>query len=333
VSDALFATMSAWLAPAEPAARARVASATSAQLADGLDALGFSRSAVAAVSRHFDAARADATFADLLARLVSAVEAARGRPEAPLAIWDDPHDAGDARRLLYLYLVALCAPGARAHLVTLGAPGDVVDATLHSFARHARLYEESWGVVGIDAGWWQLLALRGELVEIGRLQYHDVRLGRSSLSPHPWYDDAEAHRRGAGFCPGDAHVGLHIPAGPGFSAAALDASLERAREVLGAIWPSSQRRLASCASWLLDDQLDAHLDASSHILAFARRFTMVPGALEDDADILHFVFRRPRAGLDELPQRTRLERAIVAHLRAGGHWRTRTGWIDFDGPR
>jgi hypothetical protein len=36
--------------------------------------------------------------------------------------------------------------------------------------------------------------------------------------------------------------------------------------------------------------------------------------------------------LDDLPQRTTLERAIVAHLRAGGHWRARTGWFEFDRP-
>jgi hypothetical protein len=28
-----------------------------------------------------------------------------------------------------------------------------------------------------------------------------------------------------------------------------------------------------------------------------------------------------------LPQRTTLERAIVGHLRAGEHWRNRTGWL------
>ena len=57
---------------------------------------------------------------------------------------------------------------------------------------------------------------------------------------------------------------------------------------------------------------------------------MVPGGY-DDADTLEFVFRRPGLRLDELPQRTTLERAIVARLRDGGHWRSRTGWFDFDG--
>jgi len=48
---------------------------------------------------------------------------------------------------------------------------------------------------------------------------------------------------------------------------------------------------------------------------------------------LKFVFDRPptplRPGdLDALPQRTSLQRALVAHLRSGGHWWTRVGWCD-----
>jgi hypothetical protein len=49
-----------------------------------------------------------------------------------------------------------------------------------------------------------------------------------------------------------------------------------------------------------------------------------------------FVFHRrydglnvPTTLLDELPQQTTLQRAIVAHLRAGGHWHSRTGWFPF----
>jgi len=45
------------------------------------------------------------------------------------------------------------------------------------------------------------------------------------------------------------------------------------------------------------------------------------------------VFGRELAGfgdraafLDQLPQETSLQRAIVAVLRSGNHWHTRTGW-------
>ena len=49
--------------------------------------------------------------------------------------------------------------------------------------------------------------------------------------------------------------------------------------------------------------------------------------------ILHLCHRRfdgpevPPALLAELPQRTSLERAVVGHLRDGGHWYNQTGWF------
>jgi len=55
---------------------------------------------------------------------------------------------------------------------------------------------------------------------------------------------------------------------------------------------------------------------------FQRRFTMVPGARENDGAILHFVFgvERPKR-LEALPQHTTLERAVVCHLQNGRHCR------------
>ena len=44
--------------------------------------------------------------------------------------------------------------------------------------------------------------------------------------------------------------------------------------------------------------------------------------------MLGFVFgRADPVDLEDLPQRTSLERAFVQHLRAGGTWYARTGWF------
>ena len=43
--------------------------------------------------------------------------------------------------------------------------------------------------------------------------------------------------------------------------------------------------------------------------------------------MLNFVFRRPDAQVDDLPTKSSLERAIVAHLKAGKHMQTRLGWV------
>jgi hypothetical protein len=39
------------------------------------------------------------------------------------------------------------------------------------------------------------------------------------------------------------------------------------------------------------------------------------------------VFRKSVAEFGTVPQRTTLQRAIVSHLRTGGHWRVRCGWL------
>jgi hypothetical protein len=94
------------------------------------------------------------------------------------------------------------------------------------------------------------------------------------------------------------------------------------------IQPDGPPRIATCTSWILDEQLAEYLPTDSNILSFQRRFTIVPGARDNDEAVLHFVFgsERPKE-LNALPQRTTLERAVVEHLRRGRHWRMRTGWL------
>lgn len=43
--------------------------------------------------------------------------------------------------------------------------------------------------------------------------------------------------------------------------------------------------------------------------------------------MLRFGFRSLTTPLDELPRRTVLQRAILDHLQAGGHWHWRRGHI------
>src|SRR5207253_659117 len=96
----------------------------------------------------------------------------------------------------------------------------------------------------------------------------------------------------------------------------------------GRHFPETPARIAVCTSWLLDEHLADYLPADSNVVRFGRRFALTGGS-EGDLDILQFVFGRlTMPDLAELPQRTALERAIVAHWRAGKHWRSRTGWLE-----
>ncbi len=314
--------------PPETGARERVRRLDRASLDEELSLLNVDPSAREEAIAHLGDLKGDAEAQEALARLLTHVEEARDHPDTPSPIIPDPHDEPAHRRLLYYYLLALAVPGTRTYLLDRGAPREVVESTMASFARHGAIHQSTWGRAGIDAGWWQLLALRGELVEIGRLQYHRVRIARGTFSPSPWYTAEEAAHRGVGFRPGDESVALDIPAGPSLDPGEVDASLAAAPSILETLWPVDGRRLLTCSSWLLDDRLATWLGPTSRILTFQRLFELVPGFYEDDADVLTFVFRRSAPSLEELPQDTTLQRAVVALLRAGGHWHMRCGWRD-----
>ena len=309
----------------------RLARVTKDELRDSLRELKVPLDAVDEIIAHWSEFRVDDNWMTLLAALVTLVEEQMGDHDAPLRVWDDLDDAGASGRLLYFYLFAVTWRGTERFLREGRCPQSVIDRTMSSLSRHAGIHFRKWDTVGIDAGWWMLPALRGELLHIGSLQFHCVTLGVGSLAPRPWYSDDDATTLGPGFRHGDPSVGIHIPDNTDLSASALDATFREARDVVGATWPVRQRRVATCQSWMLDPQLGEFLAPSSNILGFQRRFTPLPEWIVDDRDIVEFVFRRPGVALEDRPQTTTLERAVVALIESGRHWRVPPCWMDFDG--
>lgn len=301
------------------------------ELRDSLRELNATENDVDEITAHWDEFRADESWMTLLAALVSLVEQQMGDHDAPLPVWDDLDDAGTSGRLLYFYLFAVTWRETQTFLRGSGCPEAIIERTMSSLSRHAAIHLRKWDTVGLDAGWWMLPALRGELLHIGSLQFHRVTLGVGSLAPRPWYNEHDALVRGPGFRDGDASVGIHIPDKADLSKSTLDATFSEAHDVVGALWPVHQRRLATCQSWMLDPQLEEFLAPTSNILRFQRRFTPLPEWIVDDHDIVEFVFRRPGVALENRPQTTSLERAVVALIGSGRHWRVPPCWTDFDG--
>ncbi len=263
----------------------------------------------------------------LLERCRARLLAGMGQPALARGAWPKlPSSLGAPGGCFYLHLVLALFDDVRAEHHRLGVPDDVSIATLADLGRHVAIERASTGRTGVDEPWWMTLHLRAILIEVGRLQYSTFRLGEGPESPFPWYDEAAAARLGEGFCPGDATLGIHIPAGEPLSPAACEESLARAGDITAAIWPVATRRVATCCSWLLDDQLATMLGEASNIVAFQRRFALVPGAVGGDLDVRTFVFRT-MAPIEELSATTTLQRAVLDHLRAGRHFQRRTGWV------
>lgn len=218
--------------------------------------------------------------------------------------------------LLTLLFVAL-APHTRAFHRALGISPAVTRTTLADLGR--QLVVSRWrghpGGLGNPA--WLTLHFRGELYQLGRLQFQRKRL----TGP-----DAEAAAE-AGF--GPRCLQLHIPdhCGP-LSPEACDRALARARGFFARHFPGEPYPAACVFSWLLDPQLGRYLPADSNIVRFQQRFTPLrsPGEPEDD-NPLRYVFGDAGQPLDSLPRDTPLQRALIDHLRAGGHWYVAGGWL------
>jgi hypothetical protein len=239
---------------------------------------------------------------------------------SPLGRWPPlPRKLGALGRLFYAYVFLAAVPDIRRWHRLHGIPDDISWATLADLGRHLAVQRRIHGVGGVDPPTWLRSHFRGALYQLGRLQFCRSRI---------WYQQATLDRLGVRFRHGDPALDLHIPEGGPLAPDACDHSLRSARGFFPRHFPAERYEIVICTSWLLDDQLGAYLGPESNIMRFQRRFRVLPGGDDGDQDILRFVFRRAAPALQELPQRTSLERAVVDHLRAGHHWKVRTGWLD-----
>ncbi|WP_234021462.1 acyltransferase domain-containing protein [Streptomyces sp. 142MFCol3.1] len=232
-----------------------------------------------------------------------------------------PESAGALGRCFHVYVFIAVLPHVRAYHRERGIPEDVSRRTLADLGRHVAVHYRRAGTPGLLFPWWIALHFHGELFQLGRLQFQRARLGRRTGRAV-----AEA---GLDLGPGDPCLSLHITdfRGP-LTPAACDRSLALARDFFARHFPDERYEVAMCHSWLLDPQLKRYLAAESNIVRFQDRFALVhQDGTPDDGVPVGFVFGDPELPLETLPRRNSVERAIVDHLRAGGHWYGGHGWF------
>ena len=251
-----------------------------------------------------------------------------GRFDAEVGEWPGlPDTLGAAGRYFYAYVFLAALDDVRAWHVQRGIPDGVSWATLSDLGRQMALFRTMYGRGGLDTQWWLVRHWRGALFELGRLQFAPYRIAAGTDESEVWYEEGVAAGMGAGFRRGDAALGVHIPETGPLDPTACDRSFSWARAFFARHGPEEEIRIATCISWVLDDQLQEYLHEESNLVRFQRRFELVPGAVQNDVEVFKFVFKRENPTTSGVPQRTTLERAIVAHLRAGRQWRVRTGWL------
>lgn len=257
----------------------------------------------------------------LLGRCVDGLARDLGRVGKGPRLLPLPWDSGPLGRYFHVFVFVAALPYVRAYHRERGIPDDISRRTLADLGRGLVLHRRRYGVGGLVAPTWFSLHFHGELFQLGRLQYQRSRVaGREGVA---------LAAAGLPLGPGEPCVDLHIPdyAGP-LTPTACDRSLASAHDFFARHFPEERYTAGCCHSWLLDPQLRRYLPEDSNIVRFQRRFRVggATGEPEDDLPV-RFVFGDPDLPVETLPRRTRLERAVGDHLRAGGHWYSGHGWF------
>ena len=231
-----------------------------------------------------------------------------------------PNSMGAIHRFFPVYVFLAVLPHVRAFHRARAIPDDISWLTLADLGRNMAVHRRRHGIGGLDVAFWIVLHFRGAIYDLGRLQFERATLGNRT--------GQAITAAGLPYGPNDATLSVHVPAFSGpLSPQACDASFARAKEFFARHFPEEQYSIGVCHSWLLDDQLKEYLPADSNIIRFQNRFQLAYQPDDNDDDIVQFVFGRIKPALDELPQRTLLERAVVDHLKAGRHWHGGAGWL------
>ncbi|MGA4842620.1 acyltransferase domain-containing protein [Streptomyces sp. G45] len=259
----------------------------------------------------------------LLDRCLDALVRDMGEPGRQPRMPVLPEELGELGSCFPVFVFVAALPHVRAYHRRHGIPDDTARRTLADLGRHLAVYRRGHDSRGVPVPSWNALHFRGELYQLGRLQFQRARLGKRM--------GAAVADAGLGLGPDDLCLSVHIPdfRGP-LSPEACAESVDLAREFFPRHFPDERYEVAICHSWLLDPQLRRYLPADSNIVRFQDRFRLAEtygDEQPDDTVPVGFVFGDRDLPVAELPRRTRLERAVGDHLRAGGHWYAGHGWF------
>lgn len=285
-----------------------------------LDALGLAPAVAEQVAGVLPAMTRDHDAWWLVTRCVAQLAARVDAPAFVRPRWPSLEHADDPLAP-YLYVAAflLAVPGIERWYRDRGIDEAIMWHTLRDLGVRMRIRGRTRGRPGLDTEQrWLTQHFTAQLFQLGRLQFN--RDG--------WYYAPELAPLVPLTASGARAVGVHIPEGGPLDPDTCDASFAAAGLFFRRYFGSDGFGVAVCTSWLLDEQLAEYLPEESNIVRFQRRFHALPGSTPGNEDVRRFVFD----GRDPLQRgvvaRTQLQRAVVEHLRAGGEWRVRTGWVE-----
>ncbi len=257
----------------------------------------------------------------LLERATHSVVRTIGQISAPPRFPVLPRELGELRRYFYFYVLLAVRPYTLHYHRQLGIPEDISRRTLFDIGRKMSVHRKNYGKGGIDTPSWLTHHMRGQLYQLGRLQFERA---------HPWGGFPEAFAAaGVPIGAEDVVLSVHITdfSGP-LSPAGCDASFAQVLPFFDRYFPETPASIAICESWMLDPQLDEYMKPQANIMQFKARFQPAYTPAPNNRGIQQFVFGMLDAEIDELPQATSLERAVVSHIVEGRDWTGGAGWLN-----
>jgi len=161
--------------------------------------------------------------------------------------------------------------------------------TMKCFSRFVGEHKKTFDHYGFDRGWWTWRHVSMQIFRLGVLEFEKIiKDGKPMLS-------------------------VHIPSDSKMTREALDASYRMAVDFFN----DYDFEGFYCSTWLLCPKLKALLPSNSRILNFMEDYAITE-AYEDSNSFMRWVYVKKYPNNDSLPEDTHLQRAIKAHLQAGG---------------
>ena len=217
-----------------------------------------------------------------------------------------PTDEGDGADIMALQLKQ--ALRSREKGAWAGIPESVWLATMACMTRFVKEHERSTGRYAFDRSWWTVRQTEARLFRLGELEY----------------ELAEGEE-------GTPYLALHIPSDADLTAEKLNRSVQEARSFMKQYFPAYADAEIRCTSWLLSPALREMLPENSRILHFQAAFDPDDSDTESDSAV-EWVYQltgeqASRADVQQLPEKTTLQRKLKEKMLRGGHAGTGSGHL------
>lgn len=222
-----------------------------------------------------------------------------------------------------LFLVEAAIP-VREAFAAEGLPEQIFWDTFSDLRYKVLECKEVQGVWGNFVAFWYPIFYSRDIVKLGRLEYENVT----------YSEDIPYEKNGYTVKKGDEVKSIHIPAsGEPFDEAARLASYKKAYAFFQDELNGGPL-VCVCHSWLLYPPYGEILSPTSNIVSFQRDFDITGQEASEEFDDSWRLFggdyKKP---LEDLPERTSMQRAFKNYLLAGGKAGEGRGVLIFDGEK